>query len=52
MSAARTQHHPARSSGVSCPVTSSTDGKEIAHELLNDGCAVGFNKWTTVTITA
>ena len=35
-----------------CPVTSSTDGKEIAHELLNDGCAVGFNKWTTVTITA
>ena len=35
-----------------CPVTSSTDGKEIAHELLNDTCAVGFHKWTTVTITA
>jgi hypothetical protein len=37
---------------VSCPVTDSTPGKEIAHELLNDGCAVGFNKWATVTFTA
>ena len=35
-----------------CPVTVATDGKEIAHELLNDGCAAGFNKWATVTITA
>ncbi len=35
-----------------CPVTSSTDGKEIAHELINDTCAVGFHKWTTVTTTA
>jgi hypothetical protein len=35
-----------------CPVTAATDGKEIAHALLNDGCAVGFNKWATVTITA
>lgn len=34
---------------ASCPVTSSTPGKEVAHALLNDGCAVGFNKWTTVT---
>jgi hypothetical protein len=34
------------------PVTAATDGKEIAHELLNDGQAVGFNKWATVTITA
>jgi hypothetical protein len=37
---------------ASCPVTSSTPGKEVAHELLNDGCAVGFNKWATVTFTA
>ena len=34
---------------TSCPVTSSTPGKEVAHALLNDGCVVGFNKWTTVT---
>ena len=34
---------------TSCPVTVATPGKEIAHELKNDGCAVGFNKWTTVT---
>ena len=32
-----------------CPVTSATPGKEIAHELLNDGCGKGFNKWATVT---
>jgi hypothetical protein len=32
----------------SCPVTGSTPGKEIAHELKNDGCGAGFNKWTTV----
>ena len=34
---------------ASCPVTVATPGKEIAHELKNDGCAVGFNKWSTVT---
>lgn len=32
----------------SCPVTAATDGNEVAHELLNDGCAAGFNVWTTV----
>lgn len=37
---------------ASCPVTSGTPGKEIAHELVNDGCGAGFNKWTTVTVTA
>ena len=37
---------------ASCPVTVATPGKEVAHALLNDGCAVGFNKWTTVTVTA
>ncbi len=37
---------------ASCPVTEDTDGAEIAHELLNDGCGEGFNKWATVTITA
>jgi hypothetical protein len=37
---------------TSCPVTEDTDGAEIAWELLNDGCDVGFNKWSTVTITA
>ena len=35
-----------------CPVSVATDGAEIAHELLNDGCSVGFPKWATVTITA
>jgi hypothetical protein len=35
-----------------CPVTAATDGKEVAYELLNDSCGVGFNKWTTVTVTA
>jgi len=34
---------------ASCPVTVATPGKEVAHELKNDGCAVGFNKWSTVT---
>jgi hypothetical protein len=34
-----------------CPVTTSTPGREIRHELLNDGCGVGFNKWATVTVT-
>ena len=34
---------------ASCPVTSGTPGNEVRHALLNDGCAVGFNKWTTVT---
>jgi hypothetical protein len=38
---------------AACPVTSSTPGKEIAHELLNNGCGASpFNAWTTVTITA
>jgi hypothetical protein len=32
-----------------CPVTVITPGKEVRHALLNDGCAAGFNKWTTVT---
>lgn len=30
------------------PVSSSTPGKEIAYELLNDSLGVGFNKWATV----
>ena len=34
---------------ASCPVTVATPGKEVGHALLNDGCAVGFNRWTTVT---
>ena len=34
---------------ASCPVTSGTPGKEVAHALRNDGCAVGFNTWATVT---
>jgi hypothetical protein len=37
---------------ASPPVSAATPGKEIAHELLNDTAAVGFNKWATVTITA
>lgn len=37
---------------ASCPVTSATPGKEIAYELINDSCGVGFNRWATVTITA
>ena len=37
-----------------CPVSAATSGKEIAHELLNDGCdAIAAGKtWATVTITA
>lgn len=34
---------------VSCPVDTNTPGREVANELLNDGCAVGFNTWATVT---
>jgi hypothetical protein len=37
---------------TSCPVTSTTPGKEVAHELKNDGCSVGFNKWTTITYSS
>ena len=37
---------------AACPVDAATPGKEVAHELLNDGCGAGFNKWTTVTFTA
>jgi len=39
---------------AACPVTAATPGKEIAHELLNDGCdAIAAGKtWATVTITA
>ena len=39
---------------TSCPVTVATPGKEIAHELLNNGCG-GINLgrvWATVTFTA
>lgn len=38
----------------SCPVTAATPGKEVAHELLNNGCG-GINLgrvWATVTFTA
>jgi len=37
-----------------CPVSVATDGKEVAHELINDGCdAIAAGEtWTTVTITA
>jgi hypothetical protein len=35
---------------TSCPVTASTPGREIRHELLNDGCGEGFGKWATVTV--
>lgn len=34
---------------AACPVSVATPGKEVANELKNDGCGVGFNKWTTVT---
>ena len=34
---------------AACPVNVATPGKEVAHELLNDGCGVGFNVWATVT---
>ena len=38
----------------SCPVTSSTPGKEVAHELLNNGCGniPSGRVWATVTFTA
>ena len=36
---------------AACPVDAATPGKEVAHELLNDGCGVGFNTWATVTFT-
>lgn len=39
---------------ASCPVTAATPGKEVAHELLNNGCG-GINLgrvWATVTFTA
>jgi len=34
----------------SCPVTVETPGAEIAHELANDGCSVGFNPWEAVNV--
>ena len=37
---------------AACPVTVATPGKEIAHELLNDGCGAITNHWATVTVTA
>lgn len=37
---------------AACPVTVDTDGKEVAHELINDGCGAITNHWSTVTITA
>ena len=39
---------------AACPVSAATPGKEVAHELLSNGCG-GINLgrvWTTVTITA
>jgi hypothetical protein len=37
---------------ASCPVDASTPGKEVAHELLNDGCGAiaAGETWDTVTI--
>lgn len=35
-----------------CPVSAATDGKEVAHELLNDGCNAIANHWALCTITA
>lgn len=37
---------------AACPVDAATPGKEVAHELLNDGCGAGFNVWATVNFTA
>lgn len=37
---------------AACPVDGSTPGKEIAHELVNDGCGAIANHWATVTFTA
>ena len=38
---------------AACPVSAATPGKEIAHELLNDGCGAiaAGETWATVTIT-
>lgn len=36
---------------AACPVAVSTPGKEVAHALLNDGCAHGFNKWNSVAVS-
>jgi len=38
---------------TACPVTAATPGKEVAHELLNDGCnAIAAGEtWATVTFT-
>lgn len=37
---------------ASCPVDGSTPGKEVAHELANDGCGAGITVWDTVTFTS
>ena len=37
---------------ASCPVDANTPGKEICHELANDGCSAGINTWATVTFSA
>jgi len=39
---------------AACPVDDATPGKEVCHELLNDGCAAiaPGETWTTVTFTA
>jgi len=36
---------------AACPVGAGTPGKEVAHELLNDGCGAGFNVWAAVFFT-
>ena len=36
---------------AACPVGALTPGKEIANELLNDGCATGGNTWAFVIFT-
>lgn len=35
---------------TSCPVTGATPGKEIAHELVNDGCGSIANHWVSVAV--
>jgi hypothetical protein len=39
---------------AACPVSVATPGKEVAHELQNDGCGAiaAGETWTTVTVTA
>ena len=37
---------------AACPVDAATPGKEVAHELTNDGCGAIANHWATVTFTA